>query len=100
MSYPQLFIANFSSLLNQAFLLISITRNKCFNWIACTQWRNEVRWLSGQEASLAPPCSNLRSSRSKCAVLKEVLVTLLELFGAWGIVPPHVTPLLALLWGN
>jgi len=27
----------------------------------------------------------------------EVLVTLLELFGAWGIVPPHVTPLLALL---
>jgi len=27
--------------------------------------RNEVSWHSGQKASLAPPCSNLRSFRSK-----------------------------------
>jgi len=25
------------------------------------QGRNEVRWCPGQEAGLAPPCSNLRS---------------------------------------
>jgi len=34
-----------------------------------------VRWRSGEEASLAPPCSNLRSFESKCIVLKKVLVT-------------------------
>jgi len=44
--------------------------------------RNEVRWHPGQEASLAPPCSKLRYFGSKCTVLKEVLVTLLGLFGA------------------
>jgi len=32
------------------------------------QGRNEVRWRHGQETSLAPPCSNLRSFGSKCAV--------------------------------
>jgi len=37
---------------------------------------------------MAPPCSNLRSFRSKCTILKKLLVTLLGLFGALGIVPP------------
>ena len=46
------------------------------------QARNKIRWRPGQEASLAPPCSNLRSYRSKCSVLKKVLLTLLGLFGA------------------
>jgi len=32
--------------------------------------------------SLAPPCSNLSFFRSKCTILKKVLVTLLGLFGA------------------
>jgi len=32
------------------------------------QGRNEVRWRPGQEASLALPCSNLRSFGSKCTV--------------------------------
>jgi len=45
------------------------------------QGRNEVRWRPGQEASLAPPCSKLRSFGSKCTVLMKVLVTLLGLFG-------------------
>ena len=49
---------------------------------------NEVRRRPGQEESLAPPCSNLRSLRSKCIALKQVLVTLLRFFGARGIVPP------------
>jgi len=46
------------------------------------QGRNEVRWRPGQEASLAPPCSKLRSFGSKFTVLQKVLVTLLGLFGA------------------
>jgi len=46
------------------------------------QGRNEIRWRPGHEASLAPPCSNLRSFGSKCTVLKKVLVTLLGLFSA------------------
>jgi len=69
------------------------------------QGRNEIRWRPGQEASLAPPCSNLRSLGSKCTALKNVFVTLLGLYGVphsdWalplrfgdrGIVPP-LTPL-------
>jgi len=47
----------------------------------CCQGRNEVRWRPGQEASLAPSCSKLRSFGSKFTVLKKVPVTLLELFG-------------------
>ena len=43
---------------------------------------NEVRWRPGQDASLAPPFSNLRSSGSKCTVLEKVRVTLLGVFGA------------------
>jgi len=46
------------------------------------QGRNGVRWRSGQEASLAPPCSNLRYFGSKCTVLRKVLVTLSGLLGA------------------
>jgi len=30
--------------------------------------RNEVKWRPGQDTSLAPACSNLRSFGSKCAV--------------------------------
>ena len=33
------------------------------------QGRNEVRWRPGQETSLAPPCSNLRSCLSEVNVL-------------------------------
>jgi len=59
----------------------------------------------GQERSLAPLCSNLKSFVSKCTVLKKVLATFLGLFSApqWfgcrGIVPPSVrgTPLFILL---
>jgi len=70
---------------------------------------NEVRQRPGQEASLAPPCSNLISLGSKCTALKEVLVTLFGLFGARShsalpivirrpgyyahLAPPLVTPL-------
>jgi len=39
----------------------------------CTQGRSEVRWRPGQEASLAFPCSNLRSFGSTFTVLKKVL---------------------------
>jgi len=46
------------------------------------QGRNEVRWRPGQEPSLAPPCSNLRSFGSKYTLLKKVLATLTGLFGA------------------
>jgi len=59
----------------------------CCLWIVQSQWaaraaHNEVRWRPGQETSLAPPCSNLRSFESKSTVLKKVLVTLLGLFSA------------------
>jgi len=54
----------------------------CAPLVTGLQGCNEVRWLPGQEASLEPPCSNLRSFERKCAVLKKVLVTLLGLFGA------------------
>jgi len=46
------------------------------------QGRNEIRWCQGQETSLAPPWSNLRSFGSKCTVLKKVWVTLLGRIGA------------------
>jgi len=51
------------------------------------QGRNEVRRHPGQQASLAPTCSNLRFFGSKCTVVKKVLVTSLRLFGARGILP-------------
>jgi len=52
------------------------------------QGRNEVRWRPVLQASLAPPCLNLKSFGSKCTSSKKVLVTLLGLFSARGIVPP------------
>jgi len=45
------------------------------------QGRNEVRWCPGKETSLALPCLNLSSFRSKCTALKKVIVTLLGFFG-------------------
>jgi len=42
------------------------------------QGRNEVRWRLGQETSLTPQCSNLRSFGNKCNVLKsacDIVVT-------------------------
>jgi len=50
--------------------------------IPLCQGRNEVRWRPDQEASLAPPCSDLRSLGSKWTLLKKELVTLLVFFGA------------------
>ena len=47
-----------------------------------TKGRNEVRWRLGQDATLAPPYLNLKSYGSKLTVLKEVFVTLLDIFGA------------------
>jgi len=44
---------------------------QCQNLIP-KQRRNGIRWRPGQESSLAPPCSNLRSFGSKCTVLKKV----------------------------
>jgi len=46
------------------------------------QRRNEVRCRPGQETTLAPPVFNLRFYGSNFTVLKEVFVTLLEIFGA------------------
>ena len=47
---------------------------------------NEIRWRSGEEASLAPLWSNLRAFGSKCTVLTKVLVTMLGLFGASAVI--------------
>jgi len=67
-----------------------------------TQGCKEARWRPGQEARLAPPCSNLMSFGSKCTILKKVLTTLLGLFGAPAVIrypgncdllSPLVTPL-------
>jgi len=59
------------------------------------QGRKEVGWRPGQEASLAPRCSNLSSVGSKFSVLKKVLVTLLGLFGALIVIrrPRNCEPL-------
>jgi len=47
----------------QTTLVVSFIKACC-----CMQGGNEVRCPSGQETSLAPPCSNLRSFGSKSAV--------------------------------
>ena len=65
------------------------------------QGRNKARRRLGQETSLTPSCSNLRSFGSKYNVLKEVLMTLLWLFGPRSdsapgelcLLSPLVTPL-------
>jgi len=63
-----------------------------------SQGHNKVRWRPGQEASLASPFSHLRSFGSKCIVLNtcDIVRTLRrpqQWFGARGIVPLLVTPL-------
>ena len=59
-----------------------------------TQGRIEVRCRLGQETSLAPPCSKLRSFGSKCAALTKKLTPLLGFFGApqWSGVRVIVDP--------
>jgi len=47
------------------------------------QERNEFRWRPGQEATLSPPCSNLRSFGSKCTVLQKV-----HLWHCWDLSGP------------
>jgi len=49
--------------------------------ICSAKGRNENRWRPAQEPNLVPPYLNLRSYGSKFTVLKEVSVTLLEIFG-------------------
>jgi len=56
----------------QIFLFQNVVYTNLYN---SKQGRHEIRWRPGQEASLAPPCSNPRSFGSKCAVLKKVHVT-------------------------
>ena len=59
----------------------------------CQQRRNEVGgWRPGQEASLAPSCSNLRSFGSKCTVLKKVLGDIVGTYRRPGHCAPLVTP--------
>jgi len=60
------------------------------------QGRTEVRGQEsqfgdpmGQEASLAPPCSSLRSFGSKYTALEKVLVTLLGLSDAPAVIRRH-----------
>ena len=48
------------------------------------QGRNEVRWRPGQEASLAPSCSNLKPFGSKFTVFEEVQY----LWHCWDFSPP------------
>jgi len=73
---------SFKSLRNDIAKVVSFLNLHTKPKISNTQGRNEVRWRPGQEASLAPPCSNLRTFGSKCTVLKKVLVTLFVLYGA------------------
>jgi len=68
----ELFLWSHSLFLKNAFFI--------YEW----QRRNEVRWHPGQNASLPPPCSGLRSFGSKCSL--EVLVILLGLFGAPAVI--------------
>ena len=65
-------------------MVLQLWKNYILLWYE--QGCNEVRCLLSQEASLAPTCLNLRSSGSKCTVLKKVLVTLLGLFGAPAVI--------------
>jgi len=57
------------------------------------QGRTEVRWRTGQETGLAPPCSNLRSFGSKCTVLKKLHATCWDFSAAPMIRPPGIVPL-------
>jgi len=62
-----------------------------------TQGPTEVRWRLGQEASLAPPCSNTRSFRSNLLYWRKNLhhcwdFLAPQLLGARGIVAPSFRP--------
>ena len=50
---------------------------------------NEVWWCPGQEKSLAPPWSNIRSFGSKCTVLKE---STCNIVGTFGVPCSHSAP--------
>jgi len=85
-----------------SWLIHPFSSDKFFKSVLCDSCRaragrNGVRWRPGQEASLAPPCSNLRSFGSKYTVLKEVFVTLLGLFGAPAVIrrPVNCAPIYA-----
>jgi len=54
----------FSSVLH--FQNCAIPCSKLRSLHSVTHGRNEIRWRPGQEASLAPPCSNQRSYGSRC----------------------------------
>ena len=75
----------------------SLTTYGCALWCS-QQGRNEVRWRLGQETSLAPPCSNLRSFGNKSAA-GESTCNIVRTFrrpgncGPLGSLAPHVTPL-------
>jgi len=62
----------------------------CFVSRPGCQGRDEVRWRSGQEASLAPPYSNLRSFGSKCT-FRNKRVIVIRRPGYCGPLPPLVT---------
>jgi len=59
---------------------------KVHNVLSFNNGHSEVGWRPGQKTSLAPPCSNTRSFRSKCTVLKKILATLLGLFDAPAVI--------------
>jgi len=66
-----------------------------------TQGRIEVRCRLGQETSLAPPCSKLRSFGSKCAVLTKKTHTTVGIFRRSPVIrrPGYCWPLvLSLFW--
>ena len=76
------------------------------SWCALCRERNEVRWrMMGQETSLTPPCSNLRSFGSKCTVLKKSAYDIvgtcwpLAVIPRPGIVPPF-PPVMSLVLCN
>jgi len=61
-------------------------RSAVFATAAVAAGRNEVRWHPGQDAGLAPPCSNLRSFRKKMFCIEEGIchiVGMLRHFPHW-----------------
>jgi len=60
------------------------------SYFLSNQGRMEVTRRPGQEASLAPPCSKLRSYGSKFTVFKKVFVTLLGFVGLFSAPPADI----------
>jgi len=50
-----------------------LTPNLFSDLLQWLQGRNEVRWRPGQEASLAPPCSNLQVLRKQICCWRKYL---------------------------